>query len=257
MLAVGSFSAADLTPRERLTRYAGAGPRGLVAGTPEIALKRRRPPLVTIIVGVVTAAALAGCAAGDTDSSGAAATNAERAFLEAMIPHHQSAIKMARVAKRRAEHRQIRELAEAIIAAQSNEIRDIRRIHRRLFGEKVLPNVDGHQGLGLSAAEAGMAHDDPTAKLARARRFDRAFIDEMIRHHQGAIRMARAVRGQTDSAELRSLANAIVSAQAEEIEQMNRWRTAWYGAPSPSGNVPEEASGPGDSGEEHEGGHTS
>jgi uncharacterized protein (DUF305 family) len=256
MLAVGAFSASELTLRERLARYPDVEPSGVVAGTPEIPLKRRRPPLVTILLGLVAAAALGGCAGDDMDGSDGAATNAERAFLEAMIPHHQSAIKMARLAKRRAEHRQIRELADAIIAAQSNEIRDIRRIHRRLFGEKVLPNVDGHLGLGLSAAEAGMAHDDPRAKLARARRFDRAFIDEMIRHHQGAIRMARAVRGQTDSAELRSLANTIVSAQAEEIEQMNRWRTAWYGAASPSGDVPEEA-GPSDSGEEHEGGHTS
>jgi uncharacterized protein (DUF305 family) len=100
-----------------------------------------------------------------------------------------------------------------------------------------------------------MAHNDSAAKLARAQRFDRVFIDEMIGHHQGAIRMARAVLAQTDDGELRSLANAIVRAQSREIERMNRWRTAWYGAPSPSGDVPAEAAQPGDSPEEHEG-HT-
>jgi uncharacterized protein (DUF305 family) len=207
-----------------------------------------------LAAGLGAALVLGACSENDNGGSGSAA--AEGAFLEAMIPHHESAIEMARVARRRARHTKITELADAIIEAQSKEMRQIGRIHRRLFGQQVLPNADAHQGLGLSAEQAGMAHDDPAAKLARARRFDRAFIDEMIGHHQGAIRMARAVLEQTEDDELRSLASAIVSAQSREIERMNRWRTAWYGAPSPSGGVPEEAAQPGDSPEEHERGHT-
>ena len=205
---------------------------------------------------LVATLAPAGCGGDDTGAGGSAAKNAERSFLETMIPHHESAIEMARLARRRAEHRQITVLATGIIEAQSNEIRQIGSIQRRLFGQKVLPNGDAHLGLGLTAQQAGMAHDDPAARLARARPFDRAFIDEMIGHHQGAIRMGRAVREQTEDEELRSLANAIVSAQSEEINRMNRWRAAWYGAPSPSGGVPDEAGRPGDSGGEHEGGHT-
>ena len=218
-------------------------------------------PRVAVLVRVLLVAAsgaltASACTDDDDGANSSGGTDVERAFLEAMIPHHESAIEMARLAKRRARHRKITELADAIIEAQSNEIRQIGRIHRRLFGQKVLPNGDAHQRLGLSATEAGMAHDDPAAELARARRFDRVFIDEMIDHHQGAIRMARAVLDQTEGEELRSLANAIVSAQSEEIERMNRWRTAWYGVPSPSGDVPAEAGRPGDSDEEHEGGHT-
>ena len=216
---------------------------------------RLQPPSVFLAAALVAALAVAACADDDTGSA-AAVKNTERAFLEAMIPHHESAIEMARLAKRRAGHRQISELADAIIEAQSSEIRRIARIHRRLSGRKVLPNSDAHQVLGLSAKQAGMAHDDPAAKLRRARRFDRAFIDEMIAHHQGAIRMARAVLAQATDEELRSFANGIVSAQSEEIDRMNRWRTAWYGAPSPSGDVPAAAGPPGDRGEEHEGGHS-
>jgi uncharacterized protein (DUF305 family) len=219
-------------------------------------VKRARFHPLALAAALMAALALAACGGDDNGGSGATAKDSEGAFLEAMIPHHESAIEMARLAKRRAGHQQITELADAIIEAQSHEIRQIERIHRRLFGRKVLPNADAHQGLGLSATEAGMAHDDPAAKLARARPFDRAFIDEMIGHHQGAIRMARVVREQTEDAELRSLANAIVSAQSREIQRMNRWRIAWYGAPSPSGDVRQDPRGPGDSDEEHEGGHT-
>jgi uncharacterized protein (DUF305 family) len=209
------------------------------------------------VAALVVGAALVLGACGENDGGGSgSAAAAEGAFLEAIIPHHQSAIEMARVARRRAGHPQITELADTIIEAQSKEIRQIGQIHRRLFGQKVLPNADAHQGLGLSAEQAGMAHNDPAAKVARAQRFDRAFIDEMIGHHQGAIRMARAVLEQTEDDELRSLADTIARAQSREIERMNRWRTAWYGAPSPSGGAPKEEGQPGDSGEEHGGGHS-
>jgi len=51
----------------------------------------------------------------------------------------------------------------------------------------------------------------------------------MTSHHQGAIRMARAVLDQTDDAEERSLAEGIVRAQSNEIQAMSKWRKAWYG----------------------------
>ncbi len=155
-----------------------------------------------------------------------------------MIPHHQSAIAMARVAKHRARHPQITELADAIITAQAREIRQIKRIHRRLFDEPILPNEDAHEALGLSAEGAGMAHTDSTAELNDARPFDKAFIDGMVSHHQGAVRMALAVRDETADDEIGALANAIVTTQSNEIEAMNQWRDAWYGAPSPAGGVP-------------------
>jgi len=166
---------------------------------------------------------------GDDGDAGGGATTADRAFLEAMIPHHESAIEMAKIAKRRADHPQVTELADAIVTAQTEEIRQIERIHQRLFGEKVIPNPDAHEGLGLSAAEAGMAHMDSTAELKEATPFDKAFIDEMVSHHHGAIRMARAVLDKTDDAEVRSLAEGIVRAQSNEIQAMNKWRKAWYG----------------------------
>lgn len=100
-----------------------------------------------------------------------------------------------------------------------------------------------------------MGHMDSTAELKQATSFDRAFLDEMVPHHQGAIRMARAVHDETDDDDIRSLAGAIVTSQSNEIEAMNKWRRAWYGAPSPAGAVPEEASGSDDTDStgEHEG----
>jgi uncharacterized protein (DUF305 family) len=46
----------------------------------------------------------------------------DRAFIDAMIPHHQSAIEMARVAEEKSENPQIKHLAGHIISAQRSEI---------------------------------------------------------------------------------------------------------------------------------------
>lgn len=175
---------------------------------------------------------LGACGGGEEGTAGGG--DADRAFLESMIPHHESAIEMATLAKRRAEHPQVMELADAIVTAQSREIRQIEGIHQRLFDEKVSPNADAHEDLGLM---------ESTAELKRVKPFDEAFIDMMVGHHQGAIRMARAVHDQSDDDEVRSLAKSIVSAQSKEIEQMNEWRRAWYGAPSPAGGVPNDGAG--------------
>jgi uncharacterized protein (DUF305 family) len=76
--------------------------------------------------------------------------------------------------------------------------------------------------------------------LRHADPFDRMFIDMMIPHHQGAIRMARIELAEGANEESKSLAREIIAAQAAEIEQMNEWRARWYGAPSPAGGVPPE-----------------
>jgi uncharacterized protein (DUF305 family) len=170
-----------------------------------------------------------------------------------MVPHHQSAVEMARVARRRAEHPEIRELARSIVSAQVSEISQMRLIHRRVFGGSLLPNADAHAQLGLSPEQAGMMHgEDATAMLRTEKPFDQALIDAMIPHHQGAIRMARVMLAEGGDTKILQLADAIVRAQAQEIREMNQWRADWYGAESPAGGVPmgEPMSG---SDREHEG----
>jgi uncharacterized protein (DUF305 family) len=46
----------------------------------------------------------------------------DKAFIEAMIPHHQSAVDMASKAEERAEHAEIKRLAAEIVAAQTREV---------------------------------------------------------------------------------------------------------------------------------------
>jgi uncharacterized protein (DUF305 family) len=58
--------------------------------------------------------------------------------------------------------------------------------------------------------------------------FDAMFIDSMIEHHQGAITMAEEALQMSERPETLALAEAIISAQTTEIEQMQEWREAWF-----------------------------
>ena len=50
------------------------------------------------------------------------AADVDATFAQMMIAHHEGAVAMAEAAKERAEHEELKELADAIIAAQEREI---------------------------------------------------------------------------------------------------------------------------------------
>jgi uncharacterized protein (DUF305 family) len=59
----------------------------------------------------------------------------DKAFIDAMIPHHQSAIEMAKVAYEESENPQVKELAENIVNAQQREIEQMRRWRQQWYPE--------------------------------------------------------------------------------------------------------------------------
>ena len=201
------------------------------------------------LLAVLAALAAAGCGGGEEESRPSQPTQdtaVEDAFLESMVPHHQSAIEMAKLGLERAETKEIRALADDILEAQQTEIAQMGDLHERLIGKPIDPDESAHAVLGLSAKEAGMDHGDAAATLKRADPFDRAFIDHMIPHHEGAIRMARVVLPETDDAELRELAENIITAQKREIEDMRAVREKHYGNASPRGGHTSESQDDGD-----------
>ena len=197
------------------------------------------------------AVGLAACGGDDAEESGSTddAKTVEKAFLTGMTHHHETAIEMAEIAKERGQSPFVKGLAEDIISSQERELGEMKEIHERLLGGALEPDPGAHDGLGLSAEEAGMTHTPETSEMLRtANPFDRAFVDEMEPHHAGAVKMAEVVLESTEDADLRKLAAGIISTQEREIQEMNAFRTEEYGTPVP------DPSGGGS--EEHEGGHS-
>lgn len=59
--------------------------------------------------------------------------------------------------------------------------------------------------------------------------FDKAFLSEMIMHHEGAVQMAEAALKNAKHQEIKDMANIIITAQTSEIDQMKSWQATWYG----------------------------
>lgn len=145
----------------------------------------------------------------------------DKAFIDAMVPHHKGAVEMAEVALDRAEHPEIRNVAEDIVSSQRAEIRMFGEIRQEKYGS-------AESTMEMDAMDMrAMGMSDPE-ELAEADPFDKAFIDDMIPHHESAIAMAEVAREKTDDPEIRGIAEDIVTAQEREIEQMERWRRQWY-----------------------------
>ena len=76
---------------------------------------------------------------------------------------------------------------------------------------------------------AGMSMDGMTEGLKGLSGdvFDKAFIEMMIVHHQGALDMAKLIPENAKHAELKKLGQDIIKAQTKEIEMMQSWLKSW------------------------------
>jgi uncharacterized protein (DUF305 family) len=146
----------------------------------------------------------------------------DKRFIDAMVPHHQGAISMARVALKNAEHGEIVQFSENTISTQQAEIEELKAIKKEEFGTSRVPMQMSPQQMG------GMGVMMDPQELANRKPFDKAFIVAMIPHHQSAIEMAQVAREKSESPQIKELAQNIVSAQQTEIEQMKQWHEQCY-----------------------------
>ena len=148
-------------------------------------------------------------------------TASDAQFMRGMIPHHQQALEMSRLAPDRTNSPELLEIAGKIEAAQGDEI---------AFMEQWLTSrgesIDqSHAHTGHHTMK-GMATEAQMASLAAASgvEFDRQFLSLMIAHHEGAIDMVEALMEQPGSAydpTLFEFTTDVSNDQSKEIELMH------------------------------------
>ena len=57
--------------------------------------------------------------------------------------------------------------------------------------------------------------------------YDKAFIEMMITHHEGAVDMAELSASRAKHDEIKQLSQAIITAQDKEIADMKQWQRDW------------------------------
>lgn len=151
-------------------------------------------------------------------------------FIEQMIPHHDGAIAMAKLALQKAKRPEIKTLAQNIISAQEKETTEMQSWYKNWFGGDVKKG-NTYSMMGGMMSSGGMhmvGNQQDTQTLENATDFDKAFIENMIPHHQLAIIMAQMLKSGTNRPEMLTLANNITESQSREIEQMQEWYKSWY-----------------------------
>ena len=160
-----------------------------------------------LILLFIAAFVLTGCAS--TPKANSEFSAADISFAEMMIPHHEQAVLMSDIALTNSTSDEILALARDIKAAQAPEI--------EMMGGWTGVNPSNHMGHMMD----GMLSDEEIQQLRDSEgvTFDRLFLEGMIAHHQGAIKMARMVAG-SENKEVAVLAAAIIDAQEKEIAFM-------------------------------------
>lgn len=96
-------------------------------------------------------------------------------------------------------------------------------------------NADhSHREEAESHAEMSMSEMTEDLKNKSGDDFDKAFIEMMIVHHEGAISMAELIPERAKHDEIKKLGVDVISAQTKEIQDMYQWQALWGYEPAES-----------------------
>ena len=150
----------------------------------------------------------------------------DKAFIEGMIVHHEGAVEMAELALTSAKRQEIKDMADDIITTQNKEIGDMKNWQRGWnYDQSTDHSTMNHDSSMSMADHMKMMMDQLQGKTGDA--FDKAFLEQMIVHHQGALNMAAPGATNAKHQEIKALTKAVVDAQTNEIKQMQNWQKEW------------------------------
>ncbi|WP_329537986.1 DUF305 domain-containing protein (plasmid) [Streptomyces sp. NBC_01450] len=162
------------------------------------------------------------------DATTAAHNAQDVSFAQGMIPHHQQALEMAKLAADRASSAEVKDLAARIEKAQDPEIQTMSG-WLKSWGKDVTTSdssMESMPGMEHSAHSdmPGMMDSKDMDELEKASGadFDTMFLTMMIEHHKGAIEMATTEKDKGKYGPATSMSDGIITAQTAEITEMNK-----------------------------------
>lgn len=84
-----------------------------------------------------------------------------------------------------------------------------------------------HQQEAADHGEMSMADMAEQLKNESGDDFDKAFVEMMISHHEGAVDMAELIPSRAKHDEIKLLGESIIAAQTKEIADMKQWQQEW------------------------------
>jgi uncharacterized protein (DUF305 family) len=154
---------------------------------------------------------------------GSQITVADVEFMQGMIAHHAQAVYMSRLAAGHGANPRVLALATMIDQSQIPEIVIMQNWLRR--NNQFVPDTSSWHTVTM----AGMLTDEQIKALNAAQgvEFDRKFLEYMIQHHSGALKMVEdllATPGAAQDVDTNVFANDVVTVQTGEIGIMLKLR---------------------------------
>jgi uncharacterized protein (DUF305 family) len=178
--------------------------------------------------------ALTGCGVGVTETTGVSLSapppdgsynDTDVMFLQMAVPQHEQGIEMARLATERATRQDVRDLAAAIAATQSDELAEMKDWlveWNQPIAYDPDPNAHAdHGGMhGADPAVLEVLRDTPPGPD-----FDSRFLNLLTGHQHGAVELARMEEKDGRHPDARALASRIIKSRTAQIQQMGTYLT--------------------------------
>lgn len=182
-------------------------------------LAKRTAALILLIVALVTTglAAFTTPVRAEAPAPNPGTTNFETNFMTSMIDHHAMAVHMAEMCLEKAIHEELRTTCEEIIATQSQEIELMQSWLSSWYDITYEPQM-----------KPGAMRQMEKMMTMSSEEFEIAFMEDMIRHHEGAIREAEPCLKRAYHEDLIDACQNIIETQSAEIVEMEAWLCEWY-----------------------------
>jgi uncharacterized protein (DUF305 family) len=137
-------------------------------------------------------------------------------FVPMMIKHHQHGIEMARLEEDRGASVSVKALAVKVRQSQEKELTELKAHSEHAIGAKGTPGRADHNNMMEQQSQMMMKR----LKSASGAALDRAFLEDMAKHHQMAISMTEGAKLQDP--ELKKLAQRMVAGQRQELAELKK-----------------------------------
>lgn len=133
-------------------------------------------------------------------------------YTDNMIAHHLSAIYLLDQALAQTDRQEIKDLANAVIAADREGI-------KQLYANKQAWYGNSRQIVEFNKVNLG----------DRDEKFDLRLLNALLIHHREAIDSAKEISTKSVRSEVLNLADGVNQSLSENSKQLEAWRKEWYG----------------------------
>lgn len=140
-------------------------------------------------------------------------------FLYVMIPHHEAAISMAEDILKYGNDEDVKNIAKAITDQERDEIAKMQNLLRNLK-DNLKVDIDNEREYLKVYKDAYKEMISQMESVKANGNVDKHFLQSMIYHHEGAIKIAESILKHTYNDEVKNISENMINTQTSQVNEM-------------------------------------